>query len=608
MTRVGKRAIFTLTLTSRWGFGLLAVFCLALAVQFPNADRSFSLNGAARGTVGFSNQTERLSVREEQALHTLLHVVKLAALGDERLTAISEQASQLYSATNDRLVWVERARPTSQAQKVLTLLRDAGEKGLDPEDYAGSFGTLSLASLDFPTNSSESALIRFDLALTLAAMQYVSDLRLGRANPNAPAFSLKVERKTFDLASFMGELAEAKEPVSMLEAVEPSYAGYRRTLAALHAYRGFALRGEEGPLPEPIGRLVPGMAYPEITRLRERLMLLGDLSGTENSASSTYDRSLVEGVRRFQERHGLDTSGLLDPPTVRELNVPFAERVQQLQLTLERWRWLPQEFARPPIVVNIPEFRLHVIDAQHHVLNSMNVVVGRAFQHETPVFLSEVRSILFRPPWNVPLEIQRNELVPQIEKYPAYLTDNSYEIVDSGGSRVEEFPPTAETVGKLKSGRLFLRQRPGDENSLGLMKFEIPNPYDIYLHGTPARELFSKTRRDFSHGCVRVEDPVGLAVWLLRDNPGWDQERIETTMHGTETERVVLAKPTPVWIVYGTAVVLEDGRVRFFKDLYGQDAALQRELARTRGERLEGETHFSRGVRRISRAATHGFS
>jgi murein L,D-transpeptidase YcbB/YkuD len=184
----------------------------------------------------------------------------------------------------------------------------------------------------------------------------------------------------------------------------------------------------------------------------------------------------------------------------------------------------------------------------------------------------------------VPLEIQRNELVPLAEKNPSYLAANSYDVLDAHGNPIEEPNLDEETLAGLRNGQLFLRQQPGEENSLGLVKFEFPNPFDVYLHGTPAQELFSKSRRDFSHGCVRVEDPVALAVWLLRENPEWNEERVEASMHGSETLRVVLAHPVPIWIVYGTAVVLEDGRVRFFDDIYGQDTALEQELARTRDE------------------------
>jgi len=374
----------------------------------------------------------------------------------------------------------------------------------------------------------------------------------------------------------------ARDPRSAMESVEPQFLGYRRTLIAFRSYRDFLRQDDAALLPNSPRPVERGMPYAGIPRLRNLLQLLGDLPDARGPASPTYDRELAKAIARFQERHGLESSGLLDPATLHVLNTPIAQRVVQLELTLERWRWLPSTFTRPPIVVNIPEFRLHVVDEQHHIVSSMNIVVGRAYHHATPLFESEITSVLFRPAWNVPLGIQRSELVPQIEKNSSYLVENSYDVVDARGNRIEESASTEETLTRLRNGQVFLRQRPGEDNSLGLVKFELPNPYDVYLHGTPAQELFSKSRRDFSHGCVRVEDPVALAVWLLRENPGWNEERVEAAMHGNETLRIVLANPVPVWIVYGTAVVLEDGRVRFFKDVYGQDAALEQELARDR--------------------------
>jgi len=208
----------------------------------------------------------------------------------------------------------------------------------------------------------------------------------------------------------------------------------------------------------------------------------------------------------------------------------------------------------------------------------MKVVVGRAYGHKTPVFASEIRSVIFRPYWNVPLGIQREEFVPKIEENPAYLAQNSYDIVDSDGSVVDEDPGREEVREKLRSGQLGIRQRPGPDNALGLVKFDFPNQFDVYMHGTPSTELFSKSRRDFSHGCIRVEDPVSLAQWILRDRPEWATESIRNAMYGETTVRVALLKPIPVLIVYGTAVVMEDGEVRFFDDIYGHDAALERAL------------------------------
>ena len=539
---------------------------------------------------GRENRSQHLSDRGAAELHTILNVAKLAALGNERLTSLADQAQTLYSSTEHSLLWIKDGKPTAQAREVLDRVQHADEKGLDPQEYDGRFGTFRFASLEIPGHPSESDLIRFDVALTLATMRYLSDLHVGRVNPKSPVFAVEVHEKTLDLPSFIKEeLVNAKDPRVAMQSVEPQFLGYRRTLHVLESYRNFLEHDDGALLPDPRRSLEPGMPYAGAGRLRSLLQLLGDLEDTRNSASANYDTGLANGVERFQDRHGLEPSGVLDSATLRELNTPIAQRIQQLELTLERWRWLPSTFTSPPIVVNIPEFRLHVVDKEHHIVSSMNVVVGRAYHHATPLFESEITSVLFRPPWNVPLEIQRNELLPQIEKNASYLADNSYDVVDARGNRVEESTPTEETLTRLRNGQLFLRQRPGEENSLGLVKFEFPNPYDVYLHGTPAQELFSKSRRDFSHGCVRVEDPVALAAWLLRENAGWNQERVVAAMHDTETVRVPLAHPVPVWIVYGTAVVLEDGRVRFFNDIYGQDAALEHELELERVVASAGE-------------------
>jgi len=555
---------------------------LWLVVLFLSTLTVFACIGAVH-LAGRENRTQRLSDRGAAELRTILNVAKLAALSDERLTNLADQAQTLYASAEYSLLWSKDGKPTAQAREVLDRLRQAEEKGLDPDDYEGRFGTFRFASPEIPSHPSESDLIRSDVALTLATMRYLSDLHLGRVNPKSPPFAMEVRGKDLDLPSFIKEeLVNVRDPRTVMESVEPQFLGYRRTLHSLESYRDFLEHDDGALLPDPRRPLEPGMPYVCTGRLRSLLQLLGDLGDTRSSASVNYDTELANAVERFQDRHGLEPTGVLDSATLRELNTPIAQRILQLELTLERWRWLPSTFTRPPIVVNIPEFRLHVVDEQHHIVSSMNVVVGRAYHHATPVFESEITSVLFRPPWNVPLEIQRNELVPQIEKNSSYLTDNSYDVVDARGNRIEEPTPTEETLARLRNGQLFLRQRPGEENSLGLVKFELPNPYDVYLHGTPAQELFSKSRRDFSHGCVRVEDPVELAVWLLRENPGWNEERVEAAMHGIETLRVALTHPVPVWIVYGTAVVLEDGRVRFFNDIYGQDAALERELERER--------------------------
>ena len=230
--------------------------------------------------------------------------------------------------------------------------------------------------------------------------------------------------------------------------------------------------------------------------------------------------------------------------------------------------------------MNIPEFELRALNSAYQTELEMKVVVGQAYRHETPVFAAKMSKVIFRPYWNVPLSIQRTELVPKVEKDSSYLVANHYEVIMPGTQVVTRNTLDATTLAQLRSGKLRIRQRPGPQNALGLIMFRFPNTYNVYLHGTPVTELFSKFRRDFSHGCIRVENPQQLAAWVLRDQSQWTTERIVETMNGPKTIQVTLDRPIPVLIVYATGVVLESGEVRFFEDIYGQDAELETVLAK----------------------------
>lgn len=333
-------------------------------------------------------------------------------------------------------------------------------------------------------------------------------------------------------------------------------------------------------MPSTAKPVKPGGSYSGVGQLTRRLVLLGDLPpDTTAAAAADYSGRVVNGVKTFQERHGLDANGILEAHTLNELNTPLSQRVMQLKLTLERWRWLPHEFDEPPIVVNIPEFRVYAANDKYVSAFDMKVVVGRSYKHKTPVFATEMKSVIFRPYWNVPLSIQRNELLPELRKNANYLSQHDYQVVGPGEKVVSEGAVNAAIMAQLASGKLGIRQRPGPKNSLGLIKFDMPNDYDVYMHDTPAQQLFAQPRRDFSHGCIRVENPVELALWVLRDKPEWDRERILEAMNGDETFRVNLSKPIPVLILYGTAIVTESGEVHFFDDIYGLDSELQQRLA-----------------------------
>ena len=303
--------------------------------------------------------------------------------------------------------------------------------------------------------------------------------------------------------------------------------------------------------------------------------------------STVYSADLAGGVKHYQERHGITADGKLTAQTISSLNVPMADRVRQIDDSLERWRWLPNKYVNAPLVVNLPEFVLRGYssgDATDHTLDfTMKVVVGKVVgEHQTPVFAHEMKYLIFRPFWNVPVSIIKKELAAHIEKSGVgYLASKNFETVDNKGNQVNA---SAEQV--LRGG-VNVREKPGPKNSLGLIKFMFPNEYDIYLHSTPQPELFSRTRRDFSHGCVRVQKPDELAVWVLEHGqaaPGdWDLEKVQDAMNnGEDNKTVSLKKPLPIVIFYLTANVEEDGDTHFFDDIYGYDKQLDQVIAKGR--------------------------
>ena len=253
--------------------------------------------------------------------------------------------------------------------------------------------------------------------------------------------------------------------------------------------------------------------------------------------------------------------------------------VRQIILTLERWRWLPHHFVTTPIFVNIPAFRLYALglnsDREADML-AMDVVVGDAFGHQTPVFSGELADIIFAPYWDVPSSIALAELVPIALRDPHLLTVNNYEIVDQ---RDRPLPATLTNVRRVAAGRARIRQLPGGSNALGRVKFVFPNDFNVYLHDTPVQAAFERERRDISHGCIRIADPGALARLLLRDQPAWDSAAVGTAMSGLDPQRVPLTHSVPVHIVYATAVAREDGRIFFYDDIYGLDQKLSAQLA-----------------------------
>ena len=528
---------------------------------------------------------QNVSASWEAMLRGWIESGQLPGLLQPDFGAYRDSVQDFYRDAGYALAWVWNGRPTPQGLATLEAFRDADTNALDGKDYDAPLWSARLSRLQQSKQPpSDSDLASFDLALTVCAMRYISDLHIGRVNPKTLHFGLDVEHKKYNLAEFLRQKlvdADAGDVKSVLDSVEPPFEAYRRTRTAFRQYEELAAKDDGEQLLIPRKPVKPGDNYSGIARLARLLHLVGDLplGVVVNADQQIYDGVLAEAVKHFQERHGLTPSGRLDGETVEQLNVPLIQRVEQLRLTLERWRWAPHEFSQPPIIVNIPEFLLRAWNQENRTELQMNIVVGKAYRHKTPVFSSMLQHVVFRPYWNVPISIQRNELVPKIRKDPAYLAKNDYEITTRSGQSVSAGAIGEDTLKQLSSGQLSIRQRPGPKNSLGAIKFVFPNDYDVYMHDTPQKELFQKSRRDSSHGCIRLQDPLALALWVLKDNPEWTADRIVAAMKGERTLEVTLTNPIPVLVVYGTAVVPENGDVHFYRDIYGYDATLEQALA-----------------------------
>ena len=522
-------------------------------------------------------------------VHQILAAGNLEGMRWPNFTAYGPQLQRVYEASGFMPVWLEGTQPTKQALALIGKFDDSQKKGLIPQDYDGGRWEARLEGLRRAPTADRVA--QFDVALTVSAMRYLSDLQHGRVKPAGLKFGIDIRQTQYGLADFlMNKVEHAPDLSATLVEVEPPYDGYRRTEAALDHYLSLAAKGDGPPVPEVKKMVAPGDAYDGTAQLTKRLELLGDLpaSAVNDATPGRYSGPLVEGVEHFQGRHGLAADGKLGQQTIRDLNVPLETRVRQLEDALERWRWLPPSFPQPPVVVNIPEFELRAVGPNHNVALRSRVVVGKAMRTETPVFAADMRYIVFRPYWNVPTSILRNEIIPSILKNPNYIAANNFEVTDLSGKVVTSGHVSEAVLAGLRAGKLAVRQKPGPKNALGLIKFLFPNEHSVYLHSTPATQLFSLSRRDFSHGCIRVEKPAELAVWLLRDQTAdqkqpWTLEKVKAAMEsGPDNRQINLAVPVPVLILYVTAVVEEDGSVHFFNDIYGHDKKLGAELAKGR--------------------------
>ncbi|BCS32238.1 hypothetical protein TBR22_A14480 [Luteitalea sp. TBR-22] len=496
---------------------------------------------------------------------------------------VSRDLWVVYEGEPDRLAWFDGGAPLPTTAAAVAAVADAARFGLDPEDYDATRLQAQWADLQGgPAAAATRA--QFDVALSVAVARLARAVHVGRIEPELLGWKYAGAHQRHDgVAAVLN--ARTRGLAEVLRDLEPRADGYTQTRAALATYRALAALGEPvqvPPLPSTMPRLMAGATWAGVPALAARLVATGDLpSAPAMDRAPRYAGTLVDAVRRFQGRHGLEADGRVGAATLAALNVPLAERVRQIERSLERLRWLPDLADVPHILVNIASFRLRASDPRTPGPPlRMNVVVGGAADRQTPLFIEQLEYVEFRPFWNPPPSIVKDEILPKARADATFLARNAYEIVASRAASATAIEATPENLAKVEHGRLYIRQRPGPGNSLGLAKFVFPNDDAIYMHGTPTRHTFRKARRDASHGCIRVEHPEALAAWLLRGDAAWTARRIDAAMKAETTSRVMLDAPVPVILFYDTVQVSDTGDIAFLPDIYGHDRTLAAALAR----------------------------
>ena len=493
---------------------------------------------------------------------------------------IRDAVRGFYTRLDQTLAWSGRSGPSKTADAALNLLASAQQHGLSPADYQveelrGERQIVERA----PASERRKRIAVFDIRLTAALLRFGRDVAIGRVAPRVIDRSARSQRVEPAVAALLAE--HRRDLAAWVAAIEPRHDEYTGLKHGLAALRGAAAKG--GWPVVPTGSYKPGASHAGVATLRQRLAASGELTSAERN-SRRYDDALAKAVRVFQEHHGLAPTGVVDVRTRAALNVPLDDRIRQVEINLDRWRWLPDDLGERHFRVNIPYFHLEAYERGELALD-IRAVVGKK-GNETPIFSDEMTHVVMSPYWNIPPTIAKDETLPAVAKDPTFLERQNIEIVRVAGNAADPVDPGSidwEDTATLEG--LRFRQRPGASNALGLVKFLFPNEHDVYVHDTPSDTLFSRLGRAFSHGCVRVEEPLTLAEYVLEGEPRWTTGTINAAMHaGTETH-VRLKAPIPIHIVYFTAWVDGAGGVHFRDDVYGYDAKQLEATRRPQGRR-----------------------
>ncbi|MBL0712578.1 MAG: L,D-transpeptidase family protein [Desulfosarcina sp.] len=495
---------------------------------------------------------------------------------------------RFYQYRDYELAWVDRYGLLPEGVRALVVVSQAGNQGLLYADYQNPWlddlldGMITRPVIIGAAFNGKQ--IQLDLVVTEMVLRYAYHRTMGRTESDMISFGLPSEKTlSGDLAVALAESLGDGRLVHFLEQLGPRHRAYRVLQKSLLRYQRIKRPGgwsaiDEGPA------LQRGDCGLRVAQLRKRLAVSGDTQRTSEFMDDCFDDVLEAAVARFQRRHGLSADGVVGPRTLAALNVPVEQRIRQIQLSLERWRWMPEDLGSRYVLVNIPGFQMQVVEAGH-VVKTMRTIVGRK-RRPTPALASMITYLEINPYWYVPAKIARKDLLPKIQANPDFLVRQNFRVFASWEADARELNPDTIDWSSLSPDHFpfRLRQEPAAHNALGRVKFMFPNELSVYIHDTPSKRLFNKSSRLFSSGCVRVEDPLAL-VSLLLSRQNWDQARLSEAVASNQRQVVILDEPVPVYLVYLTAWVASDGEVHFREDIYGHDQKLLSTLAQSTAAR-----------------------
>jgi L,D-transpeptidase YcbB len=494
-----------------------------------------------------------------------------------------EALVRFYELRNFEPAWTVEGEPRDHLKSFLTALSTADQHGLHPEIY--HIRTIdkmlgALAAIDRINSDQDIYLLAdLDLLLTDAVLTYGSHLLAGQVNPETFDPEWIADRREADMATVLQDTLNYGNIFESLRSLWPEHEGYIRLYETYNQYRLLLQNGVKWPVVEAGPKMQLGDRHERVALLRARLADDPELqAGFLAGETDLFDKNLKLAVIDFQSRHGLDMDGIVGPATLAALNTSLKEKVERIRLNLERWRWLPKDLGYRSVQVNIADFQLKVVEQQQIVLE-MKIIVGKNYR-QTPVFSDKISYMVLNPSWHVPQSIAVNDKLPLIKKNPGYLAQQKMRVFSSWRADAKEMDPYQIDWRKVTESNFSyrLRQDPGPNNALGRIKFMFPNRFNVYLHDTPSRELFNKTSRTFSSGCIRIQNPEELALYLLKDDPRWNRDKFRKALDTMKEQSIRLPVPVPVHLLYWTVFVDKDGVVQFRNDIYGRDAQLAKAL------------------------------